>query len=241
MPEKEQILKDLGLSDKEVIVYIALLSLGQSTVNAIAKNSRLNRVTCYDVLKYLQEKGLVSYVIKSGVKYFEAAEPRKLLGDLQEKQAKVKSIMSELEALKKSVKEKPNIEMFESLAGLKTVLEDVIKEGKECWFIADPIFMDSLEFYFPHFIREKRKLGMFSRVITLDCKRMRQYKAKNPRKYVDLRFIQESLPTTKIIYGNKVATLTFEKENSIGIIIENKQIADTERKLFELLWKQARN
>lgn len=237
---KEQILRDLGLSDKEVKIYLALLSIGQSSVNSIAKRARLNRVTTYDVLKYLQEKGLVSYVIKSGVKYYEAAEPSKFLGDLQEKQAKVKSILPELEELKESVKEKPGIEVYEGLAGLKTILEDVIKENKESWFISDSVFMDSLEFYFPHLIKQKRKQGIFSRVITSDNKRMRQYKAKNPKKYVDLRFIDEKLHTTKIIYGDKVATLTFEKENSMGIMVRNKQMAENERKLFELLWKQAK-
>ncbi len=240
MTTKEEILKDLGLSEKEVKVYLTLLSLGQSTVNAIAKSSNLNRVTCYDVLKYLQEKGLVSYVIKSGVRYFEAAEPQKLLGDLQEKEQKLKTILSELEALKQLVKEKPTIELYEGLAGLKTVVEDVLKEEKESWFIADPNFMDALQFYFPHFIKKKRKLGIFSKVITLDCKRMRTYQKKSSRKFIDLRFINKRLPTTKIIYGNKMATLTFEKENSIGVIIENKQIADTERILFNLLWKQAK-
>jgi sugar-specific transcriptional regulator TrmB len=240
MPTKEEILQDLGLNDKEVKVYLNLLALGQSTVNSISKKARLNRVSCYDILSYLQKKGLASYVIKSGVKYFEAAPPRKFLGDLQEKEAKVKSILPELESLKQSIREKPAIELYEGIAGLKTVLEDVIKEAKESWFISDPVFMDSLEFYFPHFISEKRKIGMFSKVITLDCDKMHNYQRKNPKKYVDIRFIREKLPTTKIIYGNKLAILTFEKENSIGIIIENKDAADTERKLFELMWKSAK-
>ena len=81
---------------------------------------------------------------------------------------------------------------------------------------------------------------MFSKVITLDCKRMRDYKKKSPKKYIDLKFINERLPTTKIIYGNKVAVLTFEKQNSIGVIMGNKEMADTERKLFNILWKSAK-
>ena len=184
MPINE-ILKELGLSDKEIKIYLTLLKLGQSTVNLIAKKANLNRVTCYDVLKYLQEKGLVSYVIKSGVKYYESAEPRKLLGDLQEKQAKLKSILPELEALKQSVNEKPSIEVYEGVKGLKTIIEDILKENKESWFIADPDFMDAIPFYFPHFIKQKRKQEIFSKVITLGCKKMRDYKTKNPKKYVD--------------------------------------------------------
>ena len=112
--------------------------------------------------------------------------------------------------------------------------------NKESWFIADPEFMDAIPFYFPHFITKKRKQGMFSKVITLDCKRMRSYQKKSPKIYVELRFINERLPTTKIIYGNKVATLNYAKENSVGIIIENKQMADTERKLFDLNWKTSK-
>lgn len=240
MPSKEQILKDLGLSDKEVKVYLTLLSTGQVTANTIAERADLNRVTCYDVLKYLIEKGLTSYVIKSGIKYFEAAEPQTLLGDLQEKERKLQTILPELEALKGFLTEKPSVELYEGIAGLKTAVEDILKEGKESWFIADPEFMDAIPFYFPHFITKKRKQGMFSKVITLDCKRMRIYQKKSPLTYVDLRFINKRLPTTKIIYGNKVALLTFEKENSIGTITENKQIADTERKLFSLIWDGAK-
>lgn len=240
MYSKEAVLSELGLTTKEVRVYLTLLALGQSTVTSIAKKSNLNRITCYDIIKHLEENGLVGYVIKSGVRYFEAADPQKLLGDLQEKQQKLKLVLPELDALKKSVKEKPTLELYEGLAGIKTVMENILKENKESWFIADPVFIDALQFYFPHFITKKRKQGMYSKLITLDCKRMRTYKKKSPRKYIDVRFIGESLPTTKIIYGNKVAMLTFEKENSIGVILENKQTSDTERKLFGLLWKTAK-
>jgi len=41
---------------------------------------------------------------------------------------------------------------------------------------------------------------------------------------------------TKIFYGDKVAFLTFKEKNSIAILINNKDIADTERKLFDILW-----
>jgi len=239
--EKEQILQELGLSDKETKIYLTLLSLGQSSVNTIAKKANLNRVTTYDILKYLQEKGLVSYVIKSGVKYFESAPPKTLLSQLQEKQDKLKSILPELEALKQSLTSKPNIGVYEGTKGLKSIFEDILKENKESWFIADPNLIDALEFYFPHFIKQKRKQAMFSKVITLDCKRMRTYQKRSPKKYLNIKFINEQLPTTKIIYGNKVATLTFEKENSIGIITNNKHIADTERKLFNLIWRQAKD
>lgn len=240
MVNVKEALESYGLNDKEIKIYIALLSLGQSTVNEISKKSNLNRVTCYDVLKYLQEKGLVSYAIKSGVKYYESASPKKFLGDLKEKQEKIKEVLPQLEALKQFTIEKPTTEIYQGIEGLKTILEDVINQAKETWFIADVNFMDSLEFYFPHFIKRKRKEKIFSKVITTDCKRMRDYKKKAPKTSVNIKFIKQNLPTTKIIYGDKLAILTFNKESSTGLLIKNKDMAETERRLFNLLWNNLR-
>lgn len=88
MVTKEEALKELNLSDKEVKVYLSLLMLGQSTVNDIAKKANLNRVTTYDILKALLERGFVSYVIISGVKHFEAVQPSKFLRFFERKAGK---------------------------------------------------------------------------------------------------------------------------------------------------------
>ena len=53
-------LESLGLSDKEIRVYISLLELGDSPVNKITERSELIRVTVYPILKSLIEKGFVS-------------------------------------------------------------------------------------------------------------------------------------------------------------------------------------
>jgi hypothetical protein len=51
-----------------------------------------------------------------------------------------------------------------------------------------------------------------------------------------MRFIKEKIDMTKIIYGDKIAYLTFKEKNSIGVLITNKAIAETEKKLFNILW-----
>ena len=97
--------------------------------------------------------------------------------------------------------------------------------------------LDALQFYFPHFISQKRKQGIFSRVITYDCPEMRKYKKEAPKKYINMKFIKQKINMTKVIYGDKVAFLTFRERNSIGIIINNKEITETEKVLFNQLWK----
>jgi HTH-type transcriptional regulator, sugar sensing transcriptional regulator len=240
MVTKEEALKELNLNDKEIKVYIALLMLGQSPVNIISKKANINRVTTYDVLELLSEKGFVSYVIKSGVRYFEAVDPSKFIDDLKEKQEKIQEVLPELNSIKSSLLKKPEIETYEGISGLKSIFNDILNENKETWFIGAPRMLNSLEFYFPHFIKQKRKQGIFSKVITQDCESMRKYKKEAPKKYINMKFIDESIEITKIIYGNKIAFLTFKEKESIGTVIQNNEISDTERRLFELLWKIAK-
>jgi HTH-type transcriptional regulator, sugar sensing transcriptional regulator len=240
MVTKEEALRELNLSDKEVKVYLSVLMLGQSSVNSVAKKSNLNRVTTYDVLKALLEKGFASYVIISGIKHFEAVDPSKFIDSLKEKQEKIQSVLPELETIKTSLTKKPQIEIYEEINGLKSIFNDVLKENKETWFIGDPKMIETLEFYFPHFIKQKRKQNIFSKVITLNCPSMRKYKKQSSKKYLNMKFIKERIYMTKILYGSKIAFLTFKEKNYVGILIDNEDITKTEKALFENLWKNSK-
>ena len=53
-------LQSFGFSEKETIVYVALLELGKGTVRQISSKAGINRTTSYDILGSLSNKGLVS-------------------------------------------------------------------------------------------------------------------------------------------------------------------------------------
>jgi sugar-specific transcriptional regulator TrmB len=240
MESHEQTLKELDLNEKEIKTYISLLMLGKSTVNLISKKSQQNRITTYDILKSLLEKGLVSYTIISGVKNFEAVDPSKFMDILKEKQEKIKSALPYLNSIKASITKKPKIEVFEEIEGLKSIFNDILKENKETWFIGSPSMLNKLEFYFPHFIKRKRRQNIFSKVITQNSPKMRKYKKQSPKKYVHMKFINTPIDTTKILYSKKIAFLTFKEKNSIGILIDNEEIYKTEKEIFNLLWSIAK-
>ena len=49
-------LNRLGLSDKEIAVYLSLIKLRPSAVRALASKSQVNRGTTYDILKKMVQK-----------------------------------------------------------------------------------------------------------------------------------------------------------------------------------------
>ena len=59
----EEELKLLGLNNSEVKVYLTLLELNQALASEIAKKSGIPRASIYDVLRRLEDEGLVSHVI----------------------------------------------------------------------------------------------------------------------------------------------------------------------------------
>ena len=58
------ILKEIGFSDREIRVYIALLEIGKSTAGPISIKANLSQTKVYETLGKLIEKGLVSFNLR---------------------------------------------------------------------------------------------------------------------------------------------------------------------------------
>ena len=128
------LLKKLGLSDKEIKVYLKLLEYGAISVRGLAEITGLNRGTTYDILKKLQEVGLVSYYHQETRQQFIAEEPDKLLKLVEERESEIKQtkkglyeMIPELRSLQDKGGNKPVIKFYENKAGIKLILEDVLE------------------------------------------------------------------------------------------------------------------
>ena len=240
--DAEEALKEFGLNDKETKVYLALLSLGTSSVNRIAEQADIIRTTAYDILKSLIEKGLASYVIKSGVKYYESAAPEKIIAILDEKKRKVQEILPALKKIREFVLEKPKVEIYEGKEGLKTILEDMLITKKDICGYSSVKLLKLLEYYFPNFIRRRAKLKIKTRVIMERSKETKKLKKKDTEELRELRFIKEAsnFKLGYYIYGNKVSILIAKQEEPMGILIENEELAEAEKLIFERVWNQAK-
>jgi len=77
-------LLQLGFTENEAKVYLALLETGLSTITKLISKTNLHKQIIYDNLQRLTAKGLVSYVIQSNHKYFNAVSPEKIKDILEE-------------------------------------------------------------------------------------------------------------------------------------------------------------
>src|SRR3989344_8602544 len=74
----EKYLQDLGLSDKEALIYLALLQVDGATALDLSKKTKINRSTVYVVIDALLKKGLVSETTVGKKTQFQAESPESI-------------------------------------------------------------------------------------------------------------------------------------------------------------------
>ena len=232
----EEKLKNLGLTDNEAKVYFTVINLGSSKAGKISKESGIERSSCYNTLNSLVEKGLVSYAIVKGVKFFQATSPKKLLEDIKEKEDIAKEILPKLYDLHREKKVKGQVRLFKGHKGIKSVLQDIVREGEEnCIFGSEGQLEEKMPSYKRSFVRLLKQNDIKLREL---IRSGRDDELETPR---DIRFIPISnkSPVVTNIYGNKIAIIIWSKPPE-AIIIENKDAAKSYKDLFEFMWENAK-
>lgn len=236
-------LKEFGLSDNEITIYLTLLKTGSSTANRIAQITGLKRSTTYDNLALLNSKGIVSNAMKDNVNYYESANPKKIVHLLEERKERIEKILPELLSMRESISEKTGVTYFEGKKGVLTVLNDILDEGKELWFYGSrKMALLSLKHYPENFIQKRADKNIKLRAILAgEDKKDPVYKNKKIFRLSSLKFLKEfdQIGTNVFIYSDRVAFMT-PSENPVGIIIKNKEILKQQKTLFEIFWKMAK-
>ena len=226
-------LNKLGLSDAESLLYLTVLKIGNATVKDLAKESGFHRTNIYDVLEKLKEKGLITYYKAGKTTIYKAADPENLSALLREKQLFLDSLMPDLKKLQELHMESIEVDIFKGNEGMKASWRDMIKERKT---ISGFGVRGQLREYLPEFA------GQFLR----DLKRykikyygiyVRGEKEPPHGFYTDVRYVPKEMssPVATFIYGDKI-NINIWEPTLIAIVIKSKEVAESYRAHFELLW-----
>jgi len=245
------ILENLGLTKGESKVYLALLEYGTLTTGSIAKYSGVTHSKIYKIVDKLSIKGLVSHILKGKIKYFNASNPNKILNlinnkkeELFEREKEFKENLPLLERISQKSREESKVEVFEGFQGLKTVFDEIfitLKKGDILYTLGVSKITGQLQRYFYHFFKKQAKKGFKIHAIFNDD--ARDIAKERSNKYTSFKFMQKGVMTPTIIniYKNKTIINTrSEKEQFFTIVVTSKETADSYKKYFEMLWKQAK-
>jgi HTH-type transcriptional regulator, sugar sensing transcriptional regulator len=236
----------LGLSETEGKVYMALLEIGGGYVSAIARRAKQNRVNCYHTLENLTKKGLAGFVMKDNIRYYSAENPQKLVNMLEEKTDYAKGILPELLTMSNALAMKPKIQYYEGLNGVKNILEDTLTaKSKELLGYSNlKGVMDVFGDYIGKYAEAKLAKKIKTRIICPSSEEAflyikKFYPAEFPHEFVEILYVNPRefwFDHEITIYDNKVAVISLNKDEMVGMIFESPVYANSQRAIFNLAW-----
>lgn len=246
----EQQLQQFGLKEKEAKIYLALLELGQSPIQDIAKKSGVKRTSVYDILEHLIKLGFTTVMTKKKHRVYFAEEPEKIKNFLLGKQREIKEKIQGLDEILPELKNlfnisaipRPKIKFFEGTEEIKKIFDDVLNcKSKEYWYITSRKKLKELvgEEYLDEHIKKRvaAKIKCYS-LRTEEDKTEDQYSRSHRDELREVCYLPPKINFTNTIcvYDNKVAVISSKKEN-YGFIVESDELAETMMMFIKMLWK----
>lgn len=230
----------LGIGEKTARIYLDLLEYGDSSIADIVKRTSLHRPEIYRFIPFLIEEELVEETLHGKRTLYRALSPNRIEQLIQEFEKHNTPLVNELKNKYGKLWKNISVTYQEWRTGVTKVFEDIVNSLPK-WSVFYRVSTENdvakANTYLPSNYREKRDKKNLERYVIMSSK---SAKSKHPRLERELVIIPENIDDfdqniSMTIYGDKVAYIDFSNESSI--VIENPLIAEFQRKLFMLTYK----
>lgn len=241
----------LGLSSEIADIYLALHAHGRQTISELSRNSGIERTRIYRLLDELVVNNLVEVETRYKRSILAAAPIGNLQILLTKKEEELRELHSELHDLQRSLSgyalQSPTtrIQAYHGSDGLKQMIWNQTRStGENLSILYENMQgMTNLAF-FERWVKATDAKGLKSRsVISDNFVRTQQdwYKKHNNKRMSkwEGRYVPDGVfPITHstVIYDDVTNYYNWKDGEVFGIEIHNQEIADAQRRFFEMLW-----
>ena len=240
----EKYLQDIGLTENESLLYLALLQVEGYTALDISKKTKINRSTVYVTIEALSKKGLVSEITVGKKTQFKAEPPERIKSylerrkiEIEEMTNRVDDIIPQIKSITRELGERPIVKYFEGKEGIVSANDELFANMENDAGITYLIYpKDIVEEVFTDKEREKYRTirlskNIKSKVIYTSAKGDRPSDSTGDRIKIDHDKYPISCDIS--IYEDNVRISILGKHLS-GIFIKSKDFAETLKSLFKL-------
>ncbi len=239
------ILERSGLTDREAELYLAGLHLGSAPASEYAKRVGLNRITTYNTLEDLVRRGIITLTRKLRSKWYTPVSPDSLALEARKNADALHRSLPELRSLQGSQERKPTVRYFEGWEGVRRVYEDTLAAKGELLNFANSAAVRRFwPEYDEEYVEERVRRGIRLRGIAPADATGKRVHGEDHEKLREVRLVpaRDFDFTNEInIYDSKVAICSFgQGENDVfGVILESREVAETQKQIFEMAWRYA--
>lgn len=236
------ILQQYGFSEKEAKVYLAWLELGSAPGSTIARTAGEKRVTVYSIIKELIKKWCMTELKRNGMNYFSVVSPDILASQLENKYQSFQQKLPELMALAEKFGNKPKVQFFEWVDGLKNMYDDLLwsKTDINSFLGTDCTQKELLDYLYNDFLPRRIEHHIHANVLLPASRENQKYVGIDKKGYKKSKIIKHPLfnidGEINIYWPNKVAIALFDKKELSGLIIQSEKLYTSMKSIFTVLW-----
>lgn len=246
MDNIKQPLLNLGFTDKEANIYMALLELGSTSYTGLAKASGIKRTSLYAIIEQMQERGVVRY--ETDRRRLAPTLPEDLFRQLQANTLQFHRLIPQLKELGKKQRSISRVQFFTGKEGIKRAYLErdakklplkkdriirVISDSttwESFWKKTDPNFTEN-------YLKDAKAKGFSWKVLASGSGSV--YSLKRGQEY---NFVTKILPpeyTSEFdmeIHGTHIIIADLKSEQPYAIKIISTELATALTNFFEFAW-----
>lgn len=242
MDNHSKILESLGLNTTQAKLYLAWLGLWSAPIARIAQKAAVNRVTAYDSMKSLVSSWYFLEEKKWTTSFYQPLHPDLLYQKQCEKTISLEQILPSLQQLIVTDPIVPRIQFVQWIENCKSMCRHLLETTStlDCFLWSPMSNQEMIAFIDGEFETKRIKKQIIQRIVwsseTIKTPQSIQQPTRLRKKII--------VPSTMIsiqcgIYlfaENKIMYTFFSNEEMSALIIESKQLANTQRSLFDYFW-----
>lgn len=235
------VLEELGLTNAEIKIYLALLELGTATAGPIMEKSKLQSSVVHMALNKLIEKGFVSFSKEGQRKHYQASNPKHILEYIDEKKERFEEILPQLLEKQAKALDKPESALYRGVKGIRELLYELLEAGgkEHHTFGSSEKSLMMGEGWWVSYHKKRASKGIIAKLVFNESLQFWKAEKKYPKS--EVRYTKAGFePLTETIIRNDKIGIIIWTEKPFGILIHNETAASSYNDFFDLLWKQAK-
>lgn len=251
----EELLKRLGFAEKEIQIYLAVLSEGKITPANLAKITGINRSTVYSIAKELLNKGVIIGDIAGPKTHLIALPPEDLKNlikkderEIQNKKVLIDQTITELQSFSKTTKYSIPKITFIYEEDLEDFLykqapewsNSIMSQDGTWWGFQDPSFVKSYQKWIDWFWKECAPKELSLKLLTNKS----EPESEMSKRGYDRRLIKfwdkgTNFSATTWINGDYLIMVMTNKKPFYLVQIHDATLAHNMREMFKGMWNEA--
>ncbi len=241
-------LEELGLSDKEVSLYLASLELGESYILPIARKTGIPRTSAVYLLEKLRDRGLITILKKGARHIYIPTAPSKISTLLKNKRVKLDEQINifdlslpDLNRLYGSKHFATQVKFFRGRDEVRKMYDEMLTYPiKEIVYTGEVDKMEAAlgQQWLRGWIKRRIQTKIQTRGVRVRHLELEDdLYGSSPSLMRKIRFAPDGFtsPSNILIYADNVTIMSTDKE-SLGVVITSRDFAKSMKSWFKQIW-----